>query len=90
MERKIISVNNNAEKAQTYRNLMSRYNKALKEGFYFEAMLIEYAMIEDRSLAFLYHCGVQNNRDSLRISKIGRNKLLKLILPSLAPRNKTP
>lgn len=82
MEKKIKSVSSNVEKAQTYGDLMRRYNKAIKEGFFFEAMLIEYAMIEDRLLAFLYHCGVQNGRDSLKISKISRNKLLKPLFTS--------
>lgn len=82
MQKVIAAVQNNTEKANTYRELMTRYNKAVKEGFYFEALLIEYAMIEDRTLSFLYHCGVQNSRDSLKISKISRNNLLKTILPA--------
>ena len=41
MKKMIAAVQNNAEKANTYRELMTRYNKAVKEGFYFEALLIE-------------------------------------------------
>ena len=82
MKKMIAAVQNNAEKANTYRELMTRYNKAVKEGFYFEALLIEDAMSEDRTLSFLYHCGVQNSRDSLKVSKISRNNLLKTILPA--------
>lgn len=81
MQKMIAAVQNNAEKANTYRELKGRFSKAVKEGFYFEAMLIEYAMIEDRALSFLYHCGIQNTRDDLKISKISRNRLLLTILP---------
>ena len=61
---------------------MAPYYKAVQEEFYFEAMLIEYAMIEDRTLSFLYHCGIQNSRDDLKISKVAKKELLTIILPS--------
>ena len=47
MERLIEPVKSNTEKALTYRQMKGRYNKAMKEGFYFEAVAIDYAMIED-------------------------------------------
>ena len=36
------------EKYETYRNEMGRLKDAVQQGFYFEAMLIEYALLEDR------------------------------------------
>ena len=53
----IESVQNNYEKYLTYRNHMGRYKKAVKCEFYFEALLIDYAMLEDRLLTFLYYIG---------------------------------
>lgn len=76
----ITPVNDNEEKARTYRELMTRFNKAVKEEFYFEALLIDYAMMEDRTLSFLYHCGIQNSRSKQKISKKGRD-FLREILP---------
>ena len=56
--RLIDPVNDNKDKENTYRTNLRRYNKAMKEGFYFEAMLIDYAMMEDRLRSFLYHIGL--------------------------------
>ncbi len=50
-------VQNNYEKYLTYRDQMGRYQRAIKGGFYFEALLIDYAMLEDRLMAFLYYIG---------------------------------
>ena len=41
-KRKIKPVNDNVDKAMTYRELMSKYKKAVKSECYFEAMLITY------------------------------------------------
>ena len=56
----IETVQNNHEKYLNYRSLMGRYKKAVSEGFYFEALLIDYAMLEDRLKSFLYHIGAVN------------------------------
>ena len=53
----IESVQNTYEKYLTYRDQMGRYKRAVKGGFYFEALLIDYAMLEDRLLTFLYYIG---------------------------------
>lgn len=72
MERQIAPVENNYEKSQTYKKMMAKHSKAINNGFYFEAMMIEYAMIEDRLIAFLYHSGAINNR--MAKPKIGSKK----------------
>ena len=51
------AVQTRQEKYQVYRYSMARYAKAMKEGFFFEAILIDYAMIEDRLRSFLWHAG---------------------------------
>ena len=52
------------EKYNTYKTMMKRYNLAVKHEFYFEAMLIIYAMLEDRFRSFIYHAGFLDDRDS--------------------------
>ena len=68
-ERKIAPITDNLDKQQTYRYQMSRYSKALREGFFFEAMLIDYAMLEDRLLAILYHAAFFADRDKTKCWK---------------------
>jgi len=70
-ERKIKAVNNKKDKQYTYQQMMERYKKAINEEFYFEAILISYATIEDRLRSFLYYIGAIRNRDinKLNVSK---------------------
>lgn len=67
-KRKIPPVKDNYEKQLTYSKLLARYNTAMKYQFYFEAMLIDYAMLEDRLLSFLYHAGVIEARSSDQVT----------------------
>ena len=62
-ERRIAPVANNTEKQATYQEQMRRYKKAMKDGFFFEAMLIDYAMLEDRLRSMLYHAAFFASRD---------------------------
>ena len=57
-ERLIKPVQNNKEKQETYRYHLGRYNCAMRNGFFFEALIIVYALLEDRLIAFLYYCGI--------------------------------
>lgn len=68
-ERIIKSVNDNVSKQQTYKKLLGRYKLAIKNDFYFEAMIIVYAMLEDRLRSVLYHTGVLINKDKLLVHK---------------------
>lgn len=61
-QRVISPVETMQEKYETYRNEMGRLKGALQQGFYFEAMLIEYALLEDRLRSFVYHAGLLQNR----------------------------
>ena len=58
----IETVENGFEKADNYRYQMGRYNLAIQHEFYFEAIVIAYAVIEDRLLAFLHYAGVIDRR----------------------------
>ena len=49
---------NHKEKQMRYADLKERLKKALKQEFWFEACLIEYAIIEDRTASILYHSKV--------------------------------
>ena len=80
MTRQIKPVTDNLDKQRTYAENIRRYNKAMKEGFYFEALLIDYAMIEDRLRSFIYHIGGLKTRDEHKISKgYAKNKLSEIV-----------
>ncbi len=52
----------------------------MREGFYYEALLIDYAMMEDRLRSFLYHMGLLNTRDSHKADVAKVKKSLKSII----------
>lgn len=58
----------NQEKAQKYTLYIKRFNKAVANEFYLEAMWILYAMIEDRTSAFLYHIGFTSEKNRNKIT----------------------
>lgn len=68
-QRKIKPVTDNADKQRTYREHKGRYKRAMDNGFYFEALLIDYALLEDRLRAMLYHMGFLTDRTTLKIWK---------------------
>lgn len=74
------------EKSQTYSYQMERYKQAIHHKFYFEAIVISYAMIEDRLLAFLHYTGVidrrtQNNQAerTIRVSEQAKKQISALL-----------
>ena len=78
-ERQIQPVQSNLEKESTYRKNMIRYNQAIRSGFYYEAIMIDYAMIEDRLRSTLYHMGLLANRKATEIWKKNRPVLLDIV-----------
>lgn len=62
----ITPVASNREKQQTYCEFMARYSRAMRNEFYLEALLIDYAVLEDRLRSFLYHMGVFRFRNNPR------------------------
>ena len=71
-ERKIASVKDNKDKQRTYAREKARYCSAVKYGFYLEAMMIDYALLEDRLRSVLYHLGFLPNRRSTSVWKKAR------------------
>ena len=63
-QRKIKSVETNKEKQETYIKNHEQLNKALENEFFFEALMIEYAILEDRMKSFIYHIGGLKDRSS--------------------------
>lgn len=78
--RKIEAVSSNRDKQLTYKENCAKYTRAIQEEFYFEAMLISYAMIEDRLRSFLYHIGALANRESIKVSCTKTKNQLKEIV----------
>lgn len=71
-ERKIAPVKDNKDKRRTYAKQKARYCSAMKYGFYLEAMMIDYALLEDRLRSVLYHIGFLANRRSTSVWKKAR------------------
>lgn len=78
-ERQIQPVQTNTEKQQTYRKLLSKYKRAMEQEFYCEALMIDYAMIEDRLHSMIYHMGFLADRNKTAIWKKARPYLLQIV-----------
>lgn len=74
--RLIQPVYDNSDKQLTYCVLMERYKRAVTSEFYFEAMLIVYAMIEDRLRSFLYHIGAFHSMEDLKLNVSSTRNIL--------------
>lgn len=84
-------VKNNADKQLTYRVLLGRYKKALNNGFNFVAMIIVYAMLEDRLRSFLFYSGAFRQRNAKKLNVRKTKKQLRNIYfgsPELASEKK--
>ena len=60
-------VADNYDKQRTYQKNMKLLRRAIENEFFLEAIVIEYAMMEDRLLSFLRHAGLLQ-KGSLKIS----------------------
>ena len=69
----------NSEKQRTYRENIRRFNTAMQQEFYFEALLIDYAILEDRLSSLLYHIGALDARTDRKICKKVKNHLRSLV-----------
>lgn len=63
----------NMEKYEIYKQLSSDLTKAMKQGFYYEAIFIEYAILEDRLASVLKYARV------LTMEKAGNQNIAKKI-----------
>ena len=77
--RMIQPVMDNRDKQRTYRALLGKYNLAMKHEFYLQAIIIEYAMIEDRLRSMLYHMGFLANRTAHTVFKRTRPYLSEIV-----------
>ncbi len=73
---------NNKEKRDKYALLMSKLKKATDYEYYYEAIFIEYAILEDRFESLLKHAGLKYKKDNgtninleSKIKKIETNKI---------------
>lgn len=78
------------EKQATYKAMTGKYNVAMKNGFYFEALMIDYAMLEDRLIAFLWACGVVNDVDNFSIGNRNNKLLLREIITNFTGKPNPP
>jgi len=53
----------NFEKQEIYKTMKIDLKKAMNSGFYYQAIFIEYAIVEDRCLSVLKHAGVKYKND---------------------------
>ena len=63
---------NNIEKKNKYVNLMSKLTRATNNEYYYEAIFIEYSIIEDRTESILRHANIkyqENNGQNFKLTK---------------------
>ena len=80
-------IRTNMEKYDNYQLQMTRLKKALKEGFWLEAIFIEYAVMEDRLESVLRHGG-KWKPDAKRIPSITQKINLVSTMARQAPAKK--
>lgn len=79
-KRLIQPVLDNKDKQKTYAENIAKFKKAMVGEFYFEAMLIDYAMLEDRLRSFLFYIGLLKSRDSYKADNtIVKSKLRSIV-----------
>ena len=73
-----MSTMNNSIKYDNYKEQFKRLNKAIKSGFYLEAMFISYAIIEDRAESILSYERNEINSDRFISLERKLNKIKKI------------
>lgn len=66
---------NNKDKNKIYSELMSKLKKSMSNEFYYEAIFVEYAILEDRTSSLLKHANRKYNNLTLN-EKLSRIKSL--------------
>ena len=68
------------DKGNTYKRYIEKYNKAIKYECFLEAIVIDYAMLEDRLLAFLHYTGViSRTHNKISVNKFCRPQIRSII-----------
>lgn len=69
-EEELLRYRDGKGKQRSHTYLYGKYNRAIKNGFYFEAMMISYNLVEDRLIAMLHYAGViSRDADKLAVTK---------------------
>ena len=66
-ENKLPLIRDNQDKRDNYARQVRRYQRAVREGFYLEALVIDCAMLEDRLRAALFHMGLVEDREAEKL-----------------------
>ena len=61
----------NTQKYETYKSINESLSKALKYGFYYEAIFLEYAIVEDRLASVLKYAGIGLRKNLFRSAGFG-------------------
>ena len=70
--------------------MITRHKEAVKHGFCFEALLIDYAILEDRLVAFLWAAGVMNDMDNFSFGNKNNKAQLRTLYNSYMKEDKIP
>ena len=73
------NISNANEKNEIYKVLISKYQKAIKHEYHFEAMMILYAIIEDRTTSFLYHIGFTSENEKAKASNTTKQYIISIL-----------
>ena len=87
-EREIAPVSNNKDKFLTYTELTRKYNIAMENDFYFEAMFIVYAMMEDRLRSYLYYLGCLRSKESYKFDNSNVESIIETLAQKHLPKKK--
>ena len=86
--RKIAPVSDNNDKFLTYTELTRKYNIAMENDFYFEAMFIVYAMMEDRLRSYLYYLGCLRSKESYKFDNSNVESIIETLAQKHLPKKK--
>ena len=75
----LVQTEDNQDLYQSYRRNMARFKSAMEAKFYYEAMLIDYALLEDITHEFLYHIGLFEKQNQPAHNKKVEKKLLAIL-----------
>ena len=67
----------NYKKNQTYRELMEDLTLSLEKEFYYEAIFIEYAVLEDRTESLIRHSKIEHNLTKREMTLYNKINLIK-------------
>lgn len=78
-QRAIEPVKDNHDKQRTYQEQLKKHKRAMTGEFYFEAIMIDYALMEDRLHSMLYHMGFLADRLDIKLYKKNRPLLVEMV-----------